>query len=227
MELIVYCDEILHSHLSSSSALWYNRGYNIWFFLSTLNRNKLRKSSRYLRIPIIFYWSKSACQAVVSIPQMFKGDPGASYATPCNGIVSHGAPIAYVAISKHPLYFTVWTQLRLRSHQNLSNFLPANNFCQLLRVTRKRSCTSAGNAQAQLHFRINRERLKLATSSIGRIRVFCRPHTRKQTQTKCVHDLRAPCGVSRSDRSTCARDNLRLFWSQEKPDYPQFWAPCQ
>ena len=31
-------------------------------------------------------------------------------------------------------------------------FLPANNFCQLLRVTRKRSCTSAGNAQAQLHF---------------------------------------------------------------------------
>ena len=33
-----------------------------------------------------------------------------------------------------------------------TKFLPANNFCQLLRVTRKRSCTSAGNAQAQLHF---------------------------------------------------------------------------
>ena len=32
-----------------------------------------------------------------------------------------------------------------------TKFLPANNFCQLLRVTRKRSCTSASNAQAQLH----------------------------------------------------------------------------
>ena len=32
-------------------------------------------------------------------------------------------------------------------------FLPANHFCQLLRVTRKRSCTSAGNTQMQLHFR--------------------------------------------------------------------------
>ena len=37
-------------------------------------------------------------------------------------------------------------------------FLPANNFCQLLRVTRKRSCTSVGNAQAQLHFRDNQQR---------------------------------------------------------------------
>ena len=25
---------------------------------------------------------------------------------------------------------------------------------------------------------------------------FCRPHMWKQTQTKCVHDLRAPCGAS-------------------------------
>ena len=37
-------------------------------------------------------------------------------------------------------------------------FLPANNFCQLLRVTRKRSCASAGNAQAQLHFRDDQQR---------------------------------------------------------------------
>ena len=37
-------------------------------------------------------------------------------------------------------------------------FLPANNFCQLLRVTRKRSCTSASNAQAQLHFRDDQQR---------------------------------------------------------------------
>ena len=34
-----------------------------------------------------------------------------------------------------------------------TKFLPTNNFCQLLLVTPKCSCTSAGNAQAQLHFR--------------------------------------------------------------------------
>ena len=39
-----------------------------------------------------------------------------------------------------------------------TKFLPANNFCQLLRVTRKSSCTSAGNAQAQLHFRDDQQR---------------------------------------------------------------------
>ena len=39
-----------------------------------------------------------------------------------------------------------------------TKFLPANNFCQLLRVTRKRSCTSAGNAQAQLHFQDDQQR---------------------------------------------------------------------
>ena len=39
-----------------------------------------------------------------------------------------------------------------------TKFLPANNFCQLLRVTRKRSCTSAGNAHAQLHFRDDQQR---------------------------------------------------------------------
>ena len=39
-----------------------------------------------------------------------------------------------------------------------TKFLPANNFCQLLRVTHKCSCTSAGNAQAQLHFRDDQQR---------------------------------------------------------------------
>ena len=39
-----------------------------------------------------------------------------------------------------------------------TKFLPANNFCKLLRVTCKRSCTSAGNAQAQLHFRDDQQR---------------------------------------------------------------------
>ena len=54
--------------------------------------------------------------------------------------------------------------------KTFTKFLPANNFCQLLRVTRKRSCTSAGNAQSQLHFRmINRGRLELATSPIARL----------------------------------------------------------
>ena len=39
-----------------------------------------------------------------------------------------------------------------------TKFLPANSFCQLLRVTRKRSCTSASNTQAQLHFRDDQQR---------------------------------------------------------------------
>ena len=48
-----------------------------------------------------------------------------------------------------------------------TKFLPTNNFCQLLQVTRKHSCTSAGKAQAQLHFQDdNRGRLELATSPI-------------------------------------------------------------
>ena len=37
-------------------------------------------------------------------------------------------------------------------------FYPQKNFSQLLWVMRKRSCTSAGNAQAQLHFRDDQER---------------------------------------------------------------------
>ena len=40
-----------------------------------------------------------------------------------------------------------------------TKFLPANNFCQLLRVTRKRSCTSVGDTQAQLHFRDDQQRV--------------------------------------------------------------------
>ena len=51
-----------------------------------------------------------------------------------------------------------------------TKFLPANNFCQFLRVTRKRSCTSASNAQAQLHFWDDQQRaLELATSPIGNV----------------------------------------------------------
>ena len=50
--------------------------------------------------------------------------------------------IADVAISKHPLLFTVWTQLRLRSCQNFYGKFARKQFLP----------TSAGNAQAQLHF---------------------------------------------------------------------------
>ena len=39
-----------------------------------------------------------------------------------------------------------------------TKFLPANNFCQLLQVMRKCSCSSASNAQAQLHFRDDQQR---------------------------------------------------------------------
>ena len=55
-----------------------------------------------------------------------------------------------------------------------TKFLPANNFCQLLRVTRKRSCTSAGNAQAQLHFRDDQQRAfgisNISTGGAGKAR---------------------------------------------------------
>ena len=54
----------------------------------------------------------------------------------------HGCKIADVAISKRPLLFTVWTQLRLRSHQNFYEIFTHKQFLP----------TSAGNAQVQLHF---------------------------------------------------------------------------
>ena len=50
--------------------------------------------------------------------------------------------IADVAISKRPLLFTVWMQLRLRSHQNFYEIFTRKQFLP----------TSAGKAQAQLHF---------------------------------------------------------------------------
>ena len=56
---------------------------------------------------------------------------------------------------------------------------------------------------------------------------FYRPHTWKQTQSKCIHELHASCGFScaclsaRSDhircRPTYAPDESRLFWSWGKP----------
>ena len=46
--------------------------------------------------------------------------------------------IADVAISKRPLLFTVWTQLRLRSHQNFYEIFTRKQFLP--------------TSQAQLHF---------------------------------------------------------------------------
>ena len=50
--------------------------------------------------------------------------------------------IADVGNSKRPLLFTVWTQLRLRSHQNVYENFTRKQFLP----------TSGGNAQAQLQF---------------------------------------------------------------------------
>ena len=51
-------------------------------------------------------------------------------------------PIADVAISTRPLLFTVWTQLRLRSHHFFYKIFTHKQFLP----------TSAGNVQAHLHF---------------------------------------------------------------------------
>ena len=58
------------------------------------------------------------------------------------GAVRQCNAVADVAISKCPLLFTVWTQLHLRSHQNFYEIFTRKQFLP----------TSAGNAQAQLHF---------------------------------------------------------------------------
>ena len=62
-----------------------------------------------------------------------------------------------------------------QSPKFFTKFFPANNFCQLLRVTRKRSCTSAGNAQAQFSCTfgmIDRGRLELVTSPIESVEML-------------------------------------------------------
>ena len=56
--------------------------------------------------------------------------------------VHYFVTVADVAISKRPLLSTVWTQLRLRSHQTFYEIFIRKQFLP----------TSAGNAQGQLHF---------------------------------------------------------------------------
>ena len=56
---------------------------------------------------------------------------------------------------------------------------------------------------------------------------FCWPQVLKQTQrnSSMIFECCAAfhtCLSSRSDCSTYAPDESRLFWSQEKPEYPQF-----
>ena len=63
-------------------------------------------------------------------------------------VLEKHSSIADVAISKRPLLFTVWMQLRLRSHQNFKEIFTRKQFLPI----------SAGNAQAQLHFRDNQQR---------------------------------------------------------------------
>ena len=65
-------------------------------------------------------------------------------------------------------------------------------FCQLLRVTRKRSCTSAGNAQAQLHFRDDQQRAfgisNISTGGAGKARFNVATPTYEAPRAKLVRD---------------------------------------
>ena len=47
---------------------------------------------------------------------------------------------------------------------------------------------------------------------IGGYSGFCRPHTRKQTQTKCTHDLCAPYGVSHVSSCSCRLQYILTWW---------------
>ena len=56
---------------------------------------------------------------------------------------------------------------------------------------------------------------------------FCQPHTQKQTQTKCVHNLHALCGVSHMFILTLRPQYIRtwlitvILIFRKKPEYPQ------
>ena len=65
--------------------------------------------------------------------------------------------IVDVAISKRPLLFILWTQPRLRSHQKFYEIFTRKQFLP----------TSAGNAQAQLHFRDGQQRAFNGISNIS------------------------------------------------------------
>ena len=60
---------------------------------------------------------------------------------------------------------------------------------------------------------------------------FCQPHTQKQMQTKCVHDLRVPCSISRLFTFTLRPQYIRtwritVILIAEKTWIPPIWAPC-
>ena len=67
--------------------------------------------------------------------------------------------IADVAVSKCPLLFTVWMQLRLRSHQNFYEIFTRKQFLPTSAGNAQGAvCTSVGNVQAQLHFQDDQQR---------------------------------------------------------------------
>ena len=103
-----------------------------------------------------------------------------------------------------------------------TKFLPANNFCQLLRVTPKHSCTSAGNAQAQLHFRNDQQRA-FGISNISNWVVFrLLPTTHAKTHAKQTRapDLRGLCSVLRLFIFTLG---LPLMQVTNAPDEPRLF----
>ena len=79
--------------------------------------------------------------------------------------------------------------------QFFTKFLPANNFCQPLWVTRKLSCTFAGNAQAQLHFRDDQHRAfgisNISNYSVTRIRDNLSNHPYSDVTLKVFIPLKA------------------------------------
>ena len=108
-----------------------------------------------------------------------------------------------------------------------TKFLPANNFCQLLRVTRKRSCTSAGNAQAQLHFRDDQQRA-FGISNISNwhmppcppfssvASLICQEGQSESYTTGRLHSIWAWRGLKQPSLIFSTFSNFWRFWYHEK-----------
>ena len=65
-------------------------------------------------------------------------------------------------------------------------------------------------------------------SAMGSNRKYCPSHTWKHTQTKCVHDVRAPCSVSRMFIFTPRPQYIRIWQTTVilVMGIPLIWAPC-
>ena len=83
--------------------------------------------------------------------------------------------------------------------KSFTKFLPANNFRQLLRVTRKCSCISAGKAQVQLHFQDDQQRA-FGISNISNWFVMAD----SRVDTDVLMEVAYSCNfLAVSDSSTC------------------------